>query len=122
MNAFFDFFRNVTFSESYDETSFIGTWLDENFWSDEEYIKLEKSLLDIQKAYPYPTDIPRDIVIGLYRIIELMIIPNWLDFDVKKSNLDDESDIFDRFERFKVVMSCVLSGDDINQVEFGYNP
>lgn len=117
-----DFYRNVTFSESYDENSFIGKWIDESTWSDREYVKLEQSILDIQKKYSYPTDIPREIIAFLYRIIELMMVPNWLDFNIEKSNIDDESDILDRFERFKVVISCVLSGEDINEIEFGYNP
>ncbi|UNU73316.1 immunity 41 family protein [Moraxella nasovis] len=119
---FLDFYRNITFSDNYDVNSFIGKWIDDAIWSDEEYIKLEKSLLTIQKAYPYPTDIPREIIISLYRIIELMMIPNWLDFDVEKSNLNDESDIFDRFERLKLVISYVLSGNDIQEIGFGYNP
>ncbi|WP_026212766.1 Imm41 family immunity protein [Faucicola boevrei] len=122
MNDFFDFYRNVTFSQNYDENSFIGKWIDYSIWSDEEYLKLENSLLNIQKEYPYPNDLPREIVVCLFRIIELMIVPNWLDFNIEKSNPNDSSDIFDRFERLKVISWCILSGNDIKEIEFGYNP
>lgn len=122
MSDFFDFYRNVTFSQYYDVNSFVGKWVDDGVWSDEEYVKLEKSLLNIQKEYPYPNDLPREMVVCLFRVIELMIVSNWLNFDIEKNNSNDSSDIFDRFERFKVVISCVLSGEDINEIEFGYNP
>lgn len=77
--------------------------------------------MSIQKEYPYPSDIPREIFISLYKMIELMMVPNWLDFDIEKSQSDD-SDIFDRFERMKLMISCVLSGDNMQEIEFGYNP
>ncbi|WP_126331185.1 Imm41 family immunity protein [Moraxella cuniculi] len=109
-------------SIDYDVNSFIGKWVDDYVWCDSEYIKLEQSILNIQKVYPYPTDIPRDMIVFLYQIIDLMMITGWENFAIDKINADDQTDMYDRFERFKVVISCVLSGENINEIEFGYNP
>ncbi|VEG13551.1 Uncharacterised protein [Moraxella cuniculi] len=117
-----DFYRNVPMSIDYDVNSFIGKWVDDYVWCDSEYIKLEQSILNIQKVYPYPTDIPRDMIVFLYQIIDLMMITGWENFAIDKINADDQTDMYDRFERFKVVISCVLSGENINEIEFGYNP
>ena len=48
MNDLKDFYRNITYCEEYDENSFIGKWLDYGEWADDEYWKLEQSLLKIQ--------------------------------------------------------------------------
>ena len=49
MNDLKDFYRNITYCEEYDENSFIGKWLDYGEWADDEYWKLEQSLLKIAK-------------------------------------------------------------------------
>ena len=51
MNDLKDFYRNITYCEEYDENSFIGKWLDYGEWADDEYWKLEQSLLKIAKIY-----------------------------------------------------------------------
>ncbi|HFC6846710.1 TPA: Imm41 family immunity protein, partial [Neisseria meningitidis] len=65
MCEFKDFRRNIPCFEEYDENSFIGKWYDDGVWDDEEYWKLENDLIEVRKKYPYPMDIPRDIVIGI---------------------------------------------------------
>lgn len=122
MDDFLDFYRNVTYCDSYDENGFIGKWVDDGIWVDAEYIKLERAILCIGKSYPYPTDLPRDLVIGLYRIVELLMVSDWMNFDIQRINAEDESTIFERFERLKVVISQVLWGEDIQDIRFGYNP
>ncbi|MEF1793002.1 Imm41 family immunity protein, partial [Neisseria gonorrhoeae] len=65
MCEFKDIIRNVPYFEVYDENSFIGKWYDDGVWDDEEYWKLENDLIEVRRKYPYPMDIPRDIVIGI---------------------------------------------------------
>ena len=128
---FENFNRNITFLGEgiYDPNSFIGLWLDEGVWSDIEYWKLEKDLLSINFHYPKNTPIPRNILWGVMRITQLMMVSNWNNFSIYKQHelytLDDEwgvPSIFDRYERFKYILS-ILFTDEINvdDQDFGYN-
>lgn len=84
MDKFFDFYRNVTYFPEYDENSFIGRWLDYCEWNDDEYWKLEASLLAISYEYKKDGELPTHILQGIMRIIGLMIIPNWKDLKLIK--------------------------------------
>lgn len=128
---FENFNRNITFLGEgiYDPNSFIGLWLDEGVWSDIEYWKLEKDLLSINFHYPKNTPIPRNILWGVMRITQLMMVSNWNNFSIYKQHelytLDDEwgvPSIFDRYERFKYILG-ILFTDEINldDQDFGYN-
>lgn len=128
---FENFNRNITFLGEgiYDPNSFIGLWLDEGVWSDIEYWKLEKDLLSINFHYPKNTPIPRNILWGVIRITQLMMVSNWNNFSIYKQHelytLDDEwgvPSIFDRYERFKYILG-ILFTDEINldDQDFGYN-
>lgn len=119
MDKLHDFYRNVTYSKQYDENSFIGRWLDCSEWNDVEYWKLEKSLLEISNIYKIEQNIPSDILMGVMRIIQLLIVPSWADFKVSNSN---EADIYDRYERFKYMISMLFSGEDIETKGFFYDP
>ncbi len=121
MFEFHDLQRNVTFWEGYDENSFIGKWVDDGIWSDKEYWKLENDLLRIKKKHPYPKDIPREIVAGIFRINELLMVSNWTLFEIESSPwLSDEVNIYDRFERFKVMVRCLFLGENIENSSFYY--
>ncbi|HDR0715059.1 TPA: hypothetical protein QB221_002190, partial [Pasteurella multocida] len=85
MNELLDFYRNITFFEEYDENSFIGRWLDYSEWNDKEYWKLEKDLLKIAQMYRTTNEVFPDILIGVMRIIELLMIPNWNSFIISNS-------------------------------------
>ncbi|HFA3116574.1 TPA: immunity 41 family protein, partial [Neisseria gonorrhoeae] len=102
MCEFKDFRRNIPCFEEYDENSFIGKWYDDGVWDDEEYWKLENDLIEVRRKYPYPMDIPRDIVIGIGTIIEFLMVPNWKLFEIKASPwLPDSVGINERYERLK---------------------
>lgn len=123
MKKFKDLERNVTFSEEYDENSFIGKWYDYEVWSDEEYWKLEKALIEIRETYPLPEDIPRETVLKIFRIMELMIVPNWLNFSIEPSLwVTDKITIYERYERLKQVVKSVFSGEKIEagEIDFDY--
>lgn len=114
-----NFYRNITFSDQYDEHSFIGYWLDYSIWSDDEYWKLDDALNAVKAKYPYPNDIPRDISAGIARIAELMMVPNWLDFEIK-GTVSEESTIYARFERLKYMVRSVFSGETVPDDAFSY--
>ncbi|ACA31402.1 immunity 41 family protein [Histophilus somni] len=119
MAEYADFYRNVTYSRLYDENSFIGRWLDYSEWNDDEYWKLEKDLINIAITYKNTKLIKQDILIGIMRIIELLIIPNWDSFTLlTKYN----SDIYDRYERFKYIISKIFTDENIDLDIFSYNP
>ncbi|PJG85958.1 Imm41 family immunity protein [Conservatibacter flavescens] len=111
-----DFYRNITFFEEYDENSFIGRWLDYSEWNDHEYFKLEKSLLKIARIYQENDELKQDILMGIMRIVELMMISNWGYFEVKSL------DIYDRYDRFKYLLSKLFSKEEIFLDNFAYSP
>ncbi|MDO4907796.1 Imm41 family immunity protein [Neisseria sp.] len=114
MDKLDNFYRNITFSEKYDEKSFIYEWINNGIWCDEEYWKLEASLNHLKTQYPYPNDIPREICLGIVRIMELMMVPNWLDFEIQPSvnhPANTDATIYERFERLKFVCRSIFSGE-----------
>lgn len=128
---FESFNRNITFLGEgiYDPNSFIGLWIDEGVWSDTEYWKLEKDLLSINVHHPTNIPIPRNILWGVMRITQLMMVSNWNNFSIYKPHelytLDEDwgvPTIFDRYERFKYVLG-ILFTDEINldTQDFGYS-
>ncbi|MCK3655914.1 hypothetical protein A4G19_09115 [Pasteurellaceae bacterium Macca] len=119
MNDIFDFYRNVTFFKEYDVNSFIGRWLDYSEWNDVEYSKLERDLLKIAYAYREKNEIHQDILVGVMRIIELLMVPDWRVFIIE-SNTND-TDIYDRYERFKYIISVLFTNKDIILDDFFYS-
>jgi len=129
--VFENFNRNITFlgEEIYDPNSFIGLWLDDGVWSDLEYWKLEKDLLSINFHYPKNTTIPRNILWGVMRITQLMIVPDWDNFSIFKEHelytLDEDwgiPTIFDRYERFKYLLGILFTDKtDLDDIDFGYS-
>ncbi|HEZ1383367.1 TPA: immunity 41 family protein [Neisseria meningitidis] len=116
-----NFRRNITCFEGYDENSFIGKWYDDGVWDDEEYWKLENALIEVRRKYPYPMDIPRDIVIGIGSIIEFLMVPNWKLFTIKSSPwLPKSIKINERYERFRVMLRYIFTEKDIVNVRFDY--
>ncbi|ENV6187046.1 TPA: immunity 41 family protein [Neisseria gonorrhoeae] len=121
MCEFKDFRRNIPCFEEYDENSFIGKWYDDGVWDDEEYWKLENALIEVRRKYPYPMDIPRDIVIGIGTIIEFLMVPNWKLFEIKASPwLPDSVGINERYERLKTMLRYIFTEKDIVNVQFDY--
>ncbi|HGM2926821.1 TPA: immunity 41 family protein [Neisseria gonorrhoeae] len=121
MCEFKDIIRNVPYFERYDENSFIGKWYDDGVWDDEEYWKLENDLIEVRRKYPYPMDIPRDIVIGIGTIIEFLMVPNWKLFEIKASPwLPDSVGINERYERLKTMLRYIFTEKDIVNVQFDY--
>ncbi|QOW51418.1 hypothetical protein G0029_16605 (plasmid) [Acinetobacter sp. YH12138] len=124
-----NFNRNVTFLDDYDPNCFIGLWIDECVWSDKEYWKLEKDLLSINYHYSNNVAIPRNILCGIMRITQLMIIPNWNDFEIYKEHelytLNEDwvvPTIFDRYERFKYLLGILFTEEvSLEKLDFGYN-
>ncbi|AFU19463.1 Imm41 family immunity protein [Actinobacillus suis] len=111
-----DFYRNITFFKEYDGNSFIGRWLDYSEWNDFEYFKLEKSLLNIARMYSEKGELEQDILIGVMRIIELMMVSNWGRFEI------NDLDIYARYERFKYVLARLFFKEDIFLDEFDCQP
>ena len=121
MCEFKDFRRNIPCFEEYDENSFIGKWYDDGVWDDEEYWKLENDLIEVRRKYPYPMDIPRDIVIGIGTIIDFLMVPNWELFEIKASPwLPDSVGIHERYERLRVMLRYIFTEIDIVNVQFDY--
>ncbi|HFC3151424.1 TPA: immunity 41 family protein [Neisseria gonorrhoeae] len=121
MCEFKDIIRNVPYFEGHDENSFIGKWYDDGVWDDEEYWKLENDLIEVRRKYPYPMDIPRDIVIGIGTIIEFLMVPNWKLFEIKASPwLPDSVGINERYERLKTMLRYIFTEKDIVNVQFDY--
>ena len=121
MCEFKDFRRNIPCFEEYDENSFIGKWYDDGVWDDEEYWKLENALIEVRRKYPYPMDIPRDIVIGIGTIIDFLMVPNWKLFTIKSSPwLPKSVKINERYERFRVMLRYIFTEIDIVNVQFDY--
>lgn len=119
MNNIFNFYRNVTLFKEYDVNSFIGRWLDYSEWNDIEYYKLENDLLKIANEYRIKNEIHQDILIGVMRIIELLIIPDWSVFIIVPN--DTDTDIYDRYERFKYIISVLFTNKDIQLDSFFYS-
>ncbi|ENV9188282.1 TPA: Imm41 family immunity protein, partial [Neisseria gonorrhoeae] len=87
----------------------------------EEYWKLENDLIEVRRKYPYPMDIPRDIVIGIGTIIEFLMVPNWKLFTIKSSPwLPDSVGIHERYERFTTMLRYIFTEKDIVNVRFDY--
>lgn len=119
MDKLYDFYRNVTYFEEYDDLSFIGRWLDFSEWNDNEYCKLEKSLLEISCIYKEDKQIPSHILMGVMRIIQLLMVSDWEGFKISDA---DNSDIYDRYERFKYIISMLFSDEKIETKGFFYDP
>ncbi|HGI8278192.1 TPA: immunity 41 family protein, partial [Neisseria meningitidis] len=114
MCEFKDFRRNIPCFKEYDENSFIGKWYDDGVWDDEEYWKLENDLIEVRKKYPYPMDIPRDIVIGIGTIIDFLMVQNWKLFEIKASTwLPKSVKINERYERFRVMLRYIFTDLDV---------
>ncbi|EMU3634540.1 immunity 41 family protein, partial [Neisseria gonorrhoeae] len=123
MCEFKDFRRNIPCFEEYDENSFIGKWYDDGVWDDEEYWKLENALIEVRKKYPYPMDIPRDIVIGIGTIIDFLMVQNWKLFEIKASPwLPKSVKINERYERFRVMLRYIFTDLDVEDWKFFYFP
>ncbi|UOO80755.1 immunity 41 family protein [Uruburuella testudinis] len=121
MSNFKDFYRNITYYTEYNEDSFIGKWLDYGAWDDNEYWKLEQDLLEISKKYNEEKFLPQDILIGIMRIVELLMVPNWQLFSINSVNCKNtEADIYDRFERIKVLLSSLFM-EDIKFEHYDFN-
>ncbi|KAB1859944.1 hypothetical protein F4W09_02140 [Acinetobacter tandoii] len=128
---FENFNRNITFLGEgiYDPNSFIGLWLDYCVWSDLEYWKLEKDLLSINFHYPKNTPIPRNVLWGVMRITQLMIVSDWDNFSILKEHelytVDEDwgiPTIYDRYERFKYVLGILFTDEtDLDHINFGYS-
>ena len=128
---FENFNRNITYLGEgiYDPNSFIGLWIDDGLWSDLEYWKLEKDLLSINFHYPKNTPIPRNILWGVMRITQLMIVSDWDNFSILKEHelytLDEDwgiPTIYDRYERFKYVLGILFTDEtDLDDINFGYS-
>ncbi|MGR3808235.1 Imm41 family immunity protein [Pasteurella testudinis] len=119
INKFEDFRRNIPFLSSYDEGSFIGRWLDYSEWVDDEYWLLEKDLIRISFCYRKEKKIDEDILNGIMKIAQLMLVPNWSDFSIVDLN-DENSNIYDRFDRLKFILGEVFS-DRISVSEMDNN-
>ncbi|WP_118818364.1 immunity 41 family protein [Neisseria meningitidis] len=123
MCEFKDIIRNVPYFEGYDENSFIGKWYDDGVWDDEEYWKLENDLIEVRRKYPYPMDIPRDIVIGIGSIIDFLMVQNWKLFKIKASPwLPKSVKINERYERFRVMLRYIFTDLDVEDWKFFYFP
>ncbi|MFP1006230.1 Imm41 family immunity protein [Acinetobacter baumannii] len=128
---FENFNRNITYLGEgiYDPNSFIGLWIDDGLWSDLEYWKLEKDLLSINFHYPKNTPIPRNILWGVMRITQLMIVSDWDNFSILKEHelytVDEDwgiPTIYDRYERFKYVLGILFTDEtDLDDINFGYS-
>ncbi|HEZ2399501.1 TPA: hypothetical protein WHS58_001640, partial [Neisseria meningitidis] len=82
---------------------------------------LENALIEVRRKYPYPMDIPRDIVIGIGSIIEFLMVPNWKLFTIKSSPwLSKSIKINERYERFRVMLRYIFTEKDIVNVRFDY--
>ncbi|MGT9759621.1 immunity 41 family protein [Neisseria meningitidis] len=122
MCEFKDFRRNIPCFKEYDENSFIGKWYD-GVWDDEEYWKLENDLIEVRKKYPYPMDIPRDIVIGIGTIIDFLMVQNWKLFEIKVSlGLHKSVKINECYERFRVMLRYIFTDLDVEDWKFFYFP
>jgi hypothetical protein len=129
--VFENFNRNITYLGEgiYDPNSFIGLWIDDGLWSDLEYWKLEKDLLSINFHYPKNTPIPRNILWGVMRITQLMIVSGWDNFSILKEHelytVDEDwgiPTIYDRYERFKYVLGILFTDEtDLDDINFGYS-
>ncbi|HFC7994673.1 TPA: immunity 41 family protein [Neisseria meningitidis] len=123
MCEFKDFRRNIPCFKEYDENSFIGKWYDDGVWDDEEYWKLENDLIEVRRKYPYPMNIPRDIVIGIGSIIDFLMVQNWKLFEIKASPwLPKSVKINERYERFRVMLRYIFTDLDVDDWKFFYFP
>ncbi|MDU8925649.1 Imm41 family immunity protein [Pasteurellaceae bacterium LIM206] len=113
----YDFYRNVTYFKDYDENSFIGKWLDYSEWDDDEYFKLEEALLKISEIYMENGYVSKEILLGIMRILDLLMIPDWTIFEIKNDILD----IYCRYERFKYLISVIFCGEKVIMPEFEYS-
>lgn len=126
-----NFKRNLPYpgSPDFDQDSFIGLWVDDCVWSDVEYWKLEKDLLSINSIYPSPTLVPREILIGVMKIVQFLMVPNWNNFQILETaelytldkNIEEIPNIYDRFERLQYVLSVLYTDIiDIDNIDFDY--
>lgn len=118
MKELYNFYRNITYFEEYDENSFIGIWLDYSVWNDDEYWKLEDSLLLIAELYRNNGVVSQDILLGVMRIIQILMVPHWDSFICVDN---DGCNIYDRYERFKYIISILFSDDEIKRQGFFYD-
>ncbi len=66
-------------------------------------------------------DIPRDIVVDIFVIIDFLMVPNWELFEIEASPwLSDEVTIYERYERFKTVVRYLFTGEVLKPGIFDY--
>lgn len=116
-----NFYRNLTYNKNYDENSFIARLIDYLEWSDKEYWKLEKDLINILKKYN-KNNLPLEIMQGIIWILNRNLYnsigicntdKNSLSFRKKDDYivLINEPSIEDRFRRLKKLLLCIAYDD-----------
>ena len=100
-------YRNSTNSDKFSINSFVGKFIYQKTWSDCDYWKLDKALMQILSFYHNKT-LPREIFAAIIAIFNdvIGVVPS----------------IYDRFERLKVLCNSIVFKEEFSNSGFWYVP
>ncbi|MFC2747643.1 MAG: Imm41 family immunity protein [Campylobacter concisus] len=120
-------YRNSTNSDKFSINSFVGKFIYQKTWSDCDYWKLDKALMQILSSCHNET-LPREIFAAIIAIFNDVIgVEDKSEIYVSNILCAKNSDgvvpsIYDRFERLKVLCNSIVFKEEFSNSGFWYAP
>lgn len=120
-------YQNSTNSDKFSINSFVGKFIYQKTWSDCDYWKLDKALMQILSFYHNKT-LPREIFIAILAIFNDIIgMEDKSEIYVSNMLCAENSDgvvpsIYDRFERLKILCNSIVFKEKLDNSGFWYVP
>lgn len=120
-------YRNSTSSSKFDIGSFVGKFIYQKTWSDCDYWKLDKTLMQILSFYHNKT-LPREIFVAILAVFnEVIGVEDKSEIYVSNMLCAENSDgvvpsIYDRFERLNVLCNSIVFKEKLSNSGFWYIP
>ena len=120
-------YQNSTNSDKFSINSFVGKFIYQRTWSDCDYWKLDKALMQILNFYHNKT-LPREIFAAIIAIFNDIIgVEDKSEIYVSNVLCAKNSDsvvpsIYDRFERLKVLCNSIVFKEKLDNSGFWYVP
>ncbi|MCZ6104416.1 Imm41 family immunity protein [Campylobacter ureolyticus] len=121
-----NFYINVKKSDKFSPKSFVGKFILQGVWSDKDYWKLDRVLIEIYKFYKNKK-LPKDIFAGIISIVaDICGICEKSEIYITNKcygkNIDNViPDLYNRYERLNVLCKCIIYKDKFEDICFWYN-
>ena len=121
-----NFYINLKKSDKFSPKSFVGKFILQGVWSDKDYWKLDRVLIEIYKFYKNKK-LPKDIFAGIISIVaDICGICEKSEIYITNKcygkNIDNViPDLYNRYERLNVLCKCIIYKDKFEDICFWYN-